>query len=440
MMQTNILRMFLILCFLFSFTVAPSFSLTESVNLFGEINSADIILNDIWIEPENPNAGDAVTIHASVYNAGIISTGDVTDAVTIAYIVNGEIVKINLLENILPGVENGIVVSSGHVFNALPGTHKITTIINYHDTLSHLRDNPENNIVQKIFQIGIILPSIVNFNTYQHYNDETHKQEITIQGEITNILLEKLKNQEITIDIEGSEQKKIMSDDDGRFLFNTDMEFKYKPIKILTHANENSFVTSQIQEIFPIKMNKEQSALAIEINSQSLESSLKNSPLTVVLFQDNYDSMFGKISTDIQSDQSFTTENLFLTTLPSEHKYIAEIYIEGRVIDAFQNYFSNNVVIKKEIDVIESSQIQFRTVNSLGEPQKNVNVKTWIYSDKTNEDGISDWIEVLPTFTSNEPYIAQATFPNGEIVWSDPFLIEPEEKKVITIIKGNQNQ
>ena len=29
---------------------------------------------------------------------------------------------------------------------------------------------------------------------------------------------------------------------------------------------------------------------------------------------------------------------------------------------------------------------------------------------------------------------------NGEIAWSDPFTIEPEEKKVITIIKGEQIQ
>ena len=440
MIQTNILRACLIICFLFSFTVSPSFSLTESVNMFGEINSSDIVLNDIWIEPENPNEGEAVTIHASVYNAGIIPTQDVTDAVTIAYIVNGEIAKINLLENILPGAKNGVVVSSGPVFNALPGTHEITTIINYHDTLSHLRDNPENNIVQKIFQIGTKLPSIISFDTYQRYDDETNKQQITIQGEVTNILLEKLESQEISIDIEGSEQKKIMLDHDGQFLFQTDIEFKDKPIKILTHANKNSFLTNQIQEIFPVKMDKGQSALAIEINSQPSKSNLKNSPLTVILFQDNYNSLFEKISTDISSDESFTVENLFLTTLPSEHMYIAEIYVEGRIVDAFQNYFSNNVVIKKEIDIAESSQIQFRVVDSSGEPQKNVSVKTWIYSDKTNEDGISDWMDVLPTFTSNEPYVAQAIFSNGEVVWSEPFLIEPEEKKVITIIKGNQVQ
>jgi hypothetical protein len=408
--------------------------------LFGEINSADIVLNDIWIEPENPKNGDAVTIYGSVYNAGIIPTADVTDAVTIAYIVNGEIVEISLLENILPGLENGTVVSSGPVFNAMASTYEITTIVNFHDTLSHLRDNPKNNIVQKIFETSNKLPSIVDFNTYQYYNDKLNKQEITIQGKITNILDEQLENQDIVIDIEGFGSEKITSGYDGQFLFKTDIEFKEKPIKILTHANENSFVTSQIQEIFPIKMNEEQSALAMEITSQPSKSGLSELPLTVVLFQDDYSNLFEKISTDDDKIQSVTTENLFLATLPSEHKYIAEIYVEGRVIDAFQSYFPNNNVIKKEIDITESSQIQFRVLNDLGEPQRNVNVKTWIYSDKTNDDGISDWINVIPTFSSNEPYIAQAIFPNGKVIWSEPFLLEPEEKKVITMIKGGSEQ
>ena len=437
MTHTNALRIFLIICFSFSFAVTPSFSLTESVNLFGEINSVDIILNDIWIEPENPNNGDKVTIYGSVYNAGIIPTEEVSDAVTIAYIVNGEIVEINLLENILPGLENGRVVSSGPVFNAISGEYTITTIINYHDTLSHLRDNQENNIIQKIFQTGTKSPSIINFETYQYYNDETKNQEITIRGEITNINLEKLENQEIIIDIEGIEQTKTISNTDGKFLFKTNIPLNDKPIKIFAHSNKNSFVTSDEQKIFPIKIDHGQSALALEINSQSLKNKLRDLPLTVVLFQDNYSNIFEKKSTH---NQNRTIENLFLTHLPSEHTYIAEIYLEGRIIDAFQNYFPDNVVIKKEISILESSEIQFRVINDIGESQNNVDVNMWVYSDKSNERGLTDWIKVIPTFTENEPYVAQAIFPNGEIIWSEPFLIEPEEKKVITIVKEDYNR
>jgi len=416
-----------------------SFSLTESVDLFGEINSADLILNDIWIEPENPRSGEVVTIHGSVYNAGIIPIEEVSDAVTVAYIVNGEIVEINLLENILPGLENGRVISSGAVFNAVPGTYIITGIVNYHDTLSHLRDNPGNNIVQKVFHIGVKSPLIANFETYQYYDDETKKQQITIEGETTNILLEKSESKEIIIDIEGVSQEKIISDTDGQFLFNTNIPFKDKPIKISIYSNEDSFLTSSTQKIFPIKMDKSQSALALEINPYSSENNLKYSALTVVLFQDSYDHMFEKISTDIHNNQNSMTNNLFLTSLPADHKYIAEVYLEGRLLDAFENYFPSNAVIEKKISISESAQIQFRTINELGEPQDNVNVDNWIYSGKSNENGVTDWIKILPTFTTNEPYVAKATFPDGEIVWSEPFLIEPKEKKVITIVKGNSN-
>jgi len=431
--------MFLVFCFLFSFTIDTSFSLTESVDLFGEINSADLILNDIWIEPENPRSGEVVTIHGSVYNAGIIPIEEISDAVTVAYIVNGGIVEINLLENILPGLENGRVISSGAVFNPVPGTYTITGIINYHDTLSHLSDNPGNNIVQKVFHIGVKPPLIANFETYQHYDDETKKQQITIEGATTNILLEKLESQEIIIDIEGVSQEKIISNIDGQFLFNTNIPFKDKPIKISIHSNEDSFLTSSTQKIFPIKMDKGQSALALEINPHPSEDNSKYSELTVVLFQEDYDHVFEKISMDIYDNQNLMTSNLFLTSLPADHEYIVEVYLEGRLLDAFQNYFPSNLVIEKKITVSESSQIQFRIINELGEPQNNVNVDNWIYSGKSNENGVTDWIKILPTFTANEPYVAQATFPDGKVVWSDPFLIEPEEKKVITIVKGNSN-
>ena len=121
-----------------------------------------------------------MTIHGSVYNAGIIPTEDVTDTVTMAYIVNGEISEINLLENILPGLENGKVVSSGPVFNA-------------------------------------------------------------IQGELTDIHLEKSDDQEIIIDIEGIKQEKTISDMHGEFLFETDIQFNDEPIRISIYSRKVFF-------------------------------------------------------------------------------------------------------------------------------------------------------------------------------------------------------
>jgi hypothetical protein len=58
------------------------------------------------------------------------------------------------------------------------------------------------------------------------------------------------------------------------------------------YIHEKSFLTSSEHRIFPIKIDDGQSALALEINSQSSENNLKNSALTVVLFQDTYDNLF----------------------------------------------------------------------------------------------------------------------------------------------------
>ena len=70
--------------------------------------------------------------------------------------------------------------------------------------------------------------------------------------------------------------------------------------------------------------------------------------------------MFKKISTDDFDDQSMLMDNFFLTTLPANHEYIAEIYLEGRFIDAIQSNFASNVVVVKEIFISDSVLIPLR--------------------------------------------------------------------------------
>ncbi|MDH3764246.1 MAG: hypothetical protein OER82_00350 [Nitrosopumilus sp.] len=420
-----------------SFSFTPSHSLTESVDLFGQINSADIVLNDIWIEPENPKYGEAVSIHGSVYNAGIIPTEKVSNVITIGYIVNDELVEIALLENVSPGVENGTIISSGPVLDSRSGNYIITVIINYHDTLSHLRDNPENNIIQKRIQIGSNNPSLITYDINQQYDSKTGQQQIKIQGELTNVYQEKVRDEEIIVNVKGILKEKTTTDGNGEFFFETHMPFKNELIEITTQLEVDTFFSNPTQVIFPIKLSSEQSALALEIISDTSESDIKNQVLTAVVFQDSYDELFKKVSTDNYDKQDLFIENFILSTLPANHKYIVEVYIGGRILDAFQNYFPNNQVIKKEISISESAQIQFKITDKAGEPQNNVKVENWIYLSTSNEYGITEWIDVLPTFTENEPYVAKAIFTNGEIVWSEPFQIEEGEKKTIHIIKGD---
>ena len=434
-----ILKLFLIASFLVPLIFTPSYSLTESVDLFGQINSADLVLNDIWMEPENPKEGEPIAIHGSIYNAGVISTNEISNVVTVGYMVNGELVEIDILENVLPGVENGTVISSGPIFDAISGNYIVTVIVNYHDNLSHLRDNPENNIVQKMFQIGTEAPSLINANIYQHYDTKTKKQNVAIEGELTNIIDQGLKHEKIIIDMEGFSPVEVITNSNGGFSFETDMPFKNEPIQITAYSEEESFIPSFSKMIFPIKLDKDQSSLALEILPYSPTNNFKKSPLTIVIFQDSYDNLFKKISTADHNNQSLMMDDFFLTVLPADHEYIIEVYIEGRLLDAFQKYFPSNEIIKKEISISESSQVRFLIINENGDPQSDVIVDNWIYSTSSDEDGFTEWIEMLPTFTANEPYVAKATFPNEKVVWSEPFLIEDEDRKVIHIIqKGDQ--
>ncbi|WP_420545684.1 hypothetical protein [Nitrosopumilus sp.] len=441
MYYNHVIRLVAISIITISLGIQSSFALTESVDLFGTINSADLVLNDIWIEPENPKNREAVTVHGTVYNAGIIPTEAVSNVVTIGYIVNGELVEISLLENVLPGIENGVKISSGPIFDAISGNYVITVILNYHDTLSHLRDNPGNNIVQKVFQIGEKAPLLISSNVYQKYNDRTNEQEIRVEGEIADIFQEVQKNKDLRIKIEDTIRGKVITDTHGRFTFDTTIPFDDRIIEMQTNL-ENESSISDSKPIFPIKLQDKQSALALEVISDELELNLDRSDITAVIFQDSYENLFGKITTNKNYNRQDTTMNNFdlsignflINKMPSDHEYIVEIYMKGRIVDAFQRVFQENEVITRSVSISETAKVQFKITDKNGTPQDNVVIENWIYSASTNSEGLTEWINTLPNFTSNEPYVAKAIFPDGTIVWSEPFVVNEQESVSVEII------
>ena len=424
---------------LFFFNTPDSFGLTESVELFGEINSVDLTLIDIWMEPENPKENEPVSIHSSVYNAGVVPSANVSDAVTIGYFVNGDLVEIDLLKNVLPGIENGVEISSGPIFDAIPGNYVVTVIINYHDTLSHLRDNPENNIVQKKFEIIGNIPSLINYDVHQYYDVSTNTQKIQIHGDIKNILQENVGDRNVVIHI-GDIQKNTFTNHDGQFSLDVDMEFNDQLVEVTPYLEGDQFIPSIPQNIFPLKLDKEQSALALEIINDARTNNFENPLVEVALFQDSYDNFFKKITLDKLNYEESLIDNIFLTVLPANHEYIGEIYLEGRFLDAFQSDFVSNNVIKKEILISESAQVKFRTLDSSGKPQSNVPVENWVFTTVSGDDGFTDWIYIIPTVIAKEPYAAKAIFFGENVSWSDEFLIGPGEKKVIEIIQGDTSK
>ena len=437
MSYQKIFLVFALFSTLLFFSTPNSFALTESVELFGSINSVDLTLIDIWMVPENPKENEPVSIHASVYNAGVVPSTDVSDAVTIGYFVNGDLVEIDLLKNVLPGIENGVEISSGPIFDAVPGNYIVTVIINYHDTLSHLRDNPENNIVQKKFEITGDIPSLINYNVNQYYDATVDMQKIQINGDLKNIFQENVGNRNVVIEI-GDIQQNTSTNSDGQFSLETDIAFDDKLIKVTPYLEGDQFIPSLPQNIFPLKLTEEQSALALEIVYDTKTNTFDNPLIEVALFQDSYDNFFKKIKLDKFNYEEPLIDNIFLTVLPANHQYIGEIYLEGRFLDAFQSNFTNNNVIKKDVLISESAQIKFRTLNTSGEAQSNVTVENWVSTAVTNDDGFTDWIYIIPTVIAKEPYSAKAIFFGEDVSWSEEFLISAGEKKVIEIVQGDR--
>ena len=442
MNYSQVVRLIAISIIATSLGIQSSFALTESVDLFGTVNSADLVLNDIWIEPESPKNREAVTVHGTVYNAGIIPTERVSNVVTIGYIVNGELVEISLLENVLPGIENGVQISSGPIFDGISGNYVITVILNYHDTLSHLRDNPSNNIVQKVFQIGEKAPLLISSNVYQKYNDRTNEQQIRVQGEIADIFQEAQKNKDLQIKIQDTTRGKAITNTNGVFTFDTTIPFEDRVLQLQTNLEDESSISDN-KSIFPIKLQDKQSALSLEIISDESELNLDRSDITAVIFQDSYENLFGKITTNKNYNKQDTTmdnfdlsiDNFLISTMPSNHEYIIEIYMKGRIVDAFQRNFQENEVITRSVSISETAKVQFKITDENGTPQDNVIVENWIYSTSTNHEGLTEWVSILPNFTSNEPYVAKAIFPDGTIVWSEPFVVNEQESVSIEIVK-----
>jgi hypothetical protein len=426
----------LITCFISSFGTPLSFGLTESVELFGEVNSIDLILNDIWMVPENPKDGEPISIHGSVYNAGVVPSGDFSDTVTVAYFVNGELIEIDVLKSILPGVENGLVVSSGPVFDAVPGNYVVTMIVNYHDTLSHLRDNLENNIVQKKFQIIGDVPSVINYDVYQKYDKNLNMQQISLHGDLADIFQKGKANHNVILDV-GDLRTNTMTDVDGNFFLETAVDFDDKPVTVTMFLEEDPITSSLSKTLFPLKLGSNQSALALKMPAEINSGNVENPVFTMALFQDSYDNLFKKISTDNFDDQSMVFDDFFLTVLPANHEYIAEIYFEGRFISAIQSNFTSNVVVNKEIFISDSAQVKFRVLDEVNKPLSDAYVENWIFSSITNKDGFTEWIHLSPTIVDVEPYVAKVIFSDGSVSWSDPFFVESGEKKVIEIFRGN---
>ena len=374
---------FILMIFLLTIVTPPSFAF--------KLGDADPLINNIWLEPENPEPGDIISIRSSIYNQGTQSTKEVTDIVTIGYFIDGNLVKISRLTDVRPGVENGIEISTGPIWHATDGIHTVTVILNYHDTLSHLTDNFENNIMQKKYYIGNwenLSTSLISFDLFQETIPDTQNQLVKIIGKI--ILPENYPKYPIPrIALEFIDEK------DNVRKFSTTVDEKTNSFywrEIMPVSNTIKHITASLsdtryinsfyqykQNIYPINLKQNESLFVLKLPNSIESDNFKNQKFTVVIYDELYqpikkyetsqisDYPIKKIETIQLPASPFKEEtypippNPTLSTsvdgdflyfiLPGDKTYNFEIYSENKLKYSALKFLEQNKVLN---DVLEN--------------------------------------------------------------------------------------
>ena len=326
------------------------------------VGDADPLLNNMWLEPANPKPGDLVSIHSSVYNIGTESTGSVTDTVTIGYFLDGNLIKIDTLPDVVPGPENGMQLSTGPIWEATDGIHSVTMILNYHDTLSHLTDNSQNNIMQKIYYVGDWQESeesLVSFDVSQEHIPQTQKQQVTISGKV--VLPENLSRAEIprlSIKIDDMSYGAFADRKTGEFYFRSNIPV-YHNIMSITVSFENEryrdvigYDYDQTSHLYPRELVKGDAALLLKMkdatSSFTLYDFTKNK-FTIIVYDESYQMLKSIDTTHMTEMSSASSHDIVFTSIPGNTKCFVEIYLDGEIVDSFQIHADENSIVKKEI-------------------------------------------------------------------------------------------
>jgi len=389
---------------------------------------AELVLENISIEPPYPKKEELVTITGNVYNAGLKNTKSFTSFITIAYFVDGKLLHINAIDNVEPGISNKIKISSSPIWKAEMGNHKIKIIVDYHNTLKDQYDSPSNNALEKTFFITPSKQTQILLDASPQY---------FIQGkEIPKILVS-------LIDFDSNEplsnKKIIFNLDDTDFNLTTNKEGKISflntiiisgPIRIGAYFDGDVQYSSSNSSLTLYSFPKETtSSFILTISDLKNQYNFEDYFFEIVIFQDSYKNLIKKIQPD---SATLLDPKTFWISLPPKHNYFAEIYLDGRLFFVTdKDLLKEDNFMIKELRIPETATIRFKIITDENQPIMGALVKNWIYY--TSEDGFTDWIDILPT-TYGKPYVAEILLPDNRIIKSNPFLLFSGEKKTIHII------
>lgn len=424
------MRLGIILVLLFGLTVGMA-------NAY-ELTRAEITLTDIWLEPEHPQAGDKVAIYASLYNGGTVDTKYFASVVTVGYFVDGELRKITELENVKPGLGNAIKITSGEFWDAEWGKHNMTVVVDYHNTLPDNIDESSNNNLKKTFLIEPYRKSKIMFDVSPQYVVPSQDLTITINGTLVELDSNKpLAKQKIRLAFP-NDVDILTTDKDGEFKITKALTIP-KGKTTLFASYDGSFPhlpTNSSNFVFNLKSAKENAAITTHLLDSTTNYNFVKLPATIVTYQDSYQKIYKKFTTNKNNLLDDLTAWL---PVEANHSYLQEVYLGGRFFFSSDwKQIKPSQVHKNEFLIPDLAQVRFKISGIESEALSGIQVQNWIYSDFVNADGYTDWVNVLPTRTKNEPYVTSISLPDGRVFYSEPFFVDSGEKKVIEIDVKNQ--
>ena len=178
----------------------------------------DLVLENVSLDPLFPKDGQLVAITAEVYNAGIKSTDSFSSIITVGYFVDDSLIHVGTLENILPGIQNTVKISSPPLWESSSGLHDIEIILDYHDTLSDKIDSTENNSISETILVSPPIPTEILIDTSsQYFIEGEHALQITLFL-INSDTQEPIPNQEIFLNF-GDKLASLVTNNEGMTSF-----------------------------------------------------------------------------------------------------------------------------------------------------------------------------------------------------------------------------
>ena len=400
--------------------------LVPIMNIYAITGDAELVLEDVGIVPVHPKNGDAVSITADVYNVGLKNTNSLTSMITVAYFMDGNLLHVDEIGNVKPGVSNKIKITSPPIWKSEIGNHEIKVTIDYHDTLDDVYDSPLNNSLVKILYVTPPKNTHILLEASPQYfllGEKTSKVTMSLfdsdSGELLN-------DKKIILNFNG-DASILYTDNQGKVSFSSALSSSNQ-VNIEASFDGDDIYSSSHSSLTLYPFPQEEPSLLILKLSNSEQYDFENNSFDVLIYDDSYEKLIKKIQPD---SKTLIDSETFWISLPFGNSYFAEIYLDGRMFSVTDKILlqEDGVVVKK-IELPEMGKIKFVVTDEMNQLVTGSVITNWIYTYSA-EDGFTEWVDVIPAI--QEPYVAKATLPDEHVVKSEPFFVFPGEQKIIEI-------